>query len=183
MLKRILDLFANARLAGIAERLTVLPVETDLGRDQDALAPPTLGQRLAHDLLRAAETIDRRRIDQRDAAIDSLMNGADGLRFIGSAPHPSADRPCAERDARNFERGGEIFNLGVVRLDLRGHDFVFFFGVAASQDAMRAASQNRWAEREFACPWQRRRRCRAPARLAEHPAHRRRLAVHGCRRS
>jgi hypothetical protein len=76
---------------------------TDLGREE-ALAPPTLGQRLAYDLLRAAEAVGRRRLDQGDAAIDSRTNGADRLCFIGSAPHSSPDRPCAERDARRLER-------------------------------------------------------------------------------
>ena len=43
---RILDLLVNARLAGVAERLPILPVKTDLGRDQDAIAASAFGQRL-----------------------------------------------------------------------------------------------------------------------------------------
>src|ERR1700682_2889898 len=66
--QRILDLLANAGLAGIAERPAVLPVETDLGCYQDAFAPRTLGQRLAHDLLRAGEATSRRRTEHWDSA-------------------------------------------------------------------------------------------------------------------
>jgi hypothetical protein len=50
-LEGILDLLMNARPARATERLAVLPVETDLGGDQGAFAPPAFGQRLADDLL------------------------------------------------------------------------------------------------------------------------------------
>jgi hypothetical protein len=94
----------NARLAGVAEWLSVLPVKTDLGRDQDAIATSAFGQCLANDLLGAAEALGWRGIDQGDAMIEGLMNGADRLRLVRSAPHPSAHRPGAERDARRLER-------------------------------------------------------------------------------
>src|SRR5271163_662915 len=112
--QRIVNFFMNASLAGVAERLSVLPVKADLGGDDDVLTPSALGQRLAHDLLRAAEAIGWRGIDQSDATIDRLVDDADRRRFVSSAPHPSADRPCAEADARNLEGRGEMFDLGAV---------------------------------------------------------------------
>src|SRR5829696_1577796 len=115
----------NARLAGIAEGLAIFPVKADLGRDRDALATPALGQRLSDDLLRAAEAIDRRRIDQRDATIDSRTNGTDRLRFIGTAPHPSTDRPGAERDARWLQRcTGNVDAFHAKRFVLTVHIFL-----------------------------------------------------------
>src|ERR1700722_7238953 len=100
----------KARLAGAAERLAFLPIKTDLGRDQDAIATPAFGQRLADDLLGAAEAIGWRSIDQRNAAIEGLMNGANRVRFIRPPPHPSADSPGAERDARGLERYARNFD-------------------------------------------------------------------------
>ena len=121
-LEKIVNFFVNASLAGVAERLAVFPVKADLGGDDHVLTPSALGQRLAHDLLRAAEAIGWRGIDQRDATIDRLADDGDRRRFISSAPHPSADRPCAEADAGHLEGSGEIFDLGAVVLDLRGRN-------------------------------------------------------------
>ena len=112
----------NASLAGVAERLAIPPVKADLGGDDHVLTPSALSQRLAHDLLRAAEAVGRRGIDQRDATIDRLVDDADRRRFVRSAPHPSADRPRAEADAGHLEGRDEMFDLGAVVLDLRDRD-------------------------------------------------------------
>src|SRR5258706_11832139 len=86
------------RSAGIAERLAVAPIECHLGRDQH-LRAAAAGQCLADDLLGAAEAIDRRGIDQGYAAIQRLMDGADGCGLIGAAPHPAAHGPGSKCDA------------------------------------------------------------------------------------
>ena len=88
----------NARLAGVAERLSILPVKTDLGRDQDAIATSAFGQRLANDLLGAAEAVGWRGIDQGDAMIEGLMNGAiDSASSVPPHIHPPIARCRARR--------------------------------------------------------------------------------------
>ncbi len=107
----------DPRLAGIAKWLTVLPVEPDLGGDVDALAPVAVRQRLADDFLGTAESVDGRGIDQIDAAIERGVDGADGVALVAAAPHPAADRPGAECDARSANgRSGNIdeFHVRVV---------------------------------------------------------------------
>src|SRR6266853_2302789 len=114
---RVLLALRNGR-PSFQSRPTLVAIRTRLRCPPSASALP-------HDLLRAAEAIDRRRIDERDAAIDSLMNGTDRLCFIGSAPHPSADRPCAERNGRHLERrAGNVDKLHVDFgcFGLKGHD-------------------------------------------------------------
>jgi hypothetical protein len=97
--ERVVDLLHDASAAGIAEWLLVLPIKPDLGGEHHAGAPASFHQRLADNLFRAAETIDRGRIDQRDAAVERGMNGANRLGLVASAPHPTADRPGAKPDA------------------------------------------------------------------------------------
>ncbi len=46
----VLDLAVDALAAGVAEDFSILPVEPELGRDQDALAQPAL-ESLADDFL------------------------------------------------------------------------------------------------------------------------------------
>jgi hypothetical protein len=101
--QRILDLLDDPCPAPVAERLMVLPVEADFGRDHGALATATLRERLADNRLRPAEPVDRSGIDKIDSMIKRGMDGRDGVSLIGSAPHPSSDCPGAERDARNFQ--------------------------------------------------------------------------------
>ena len=63
----------------------------------------TFAEGLADDFLGTAEPVDRRGIDEIDAAVEGRSDGCNRFRFVGPAPHPSADRPSAERNARHFE--------------------------------------------------------------------------------
>jgi len=56
--QRILGLLVYPYPARITERLTLAPIETDLGRYQD-FVPPDLCERLADDFFRTTETVDR----------------------------------------------------------------------------------------------------------------------------
>src|SRR6516165_12724664 len=56
----------------------------------------TLGDGLADDLFRTAESIDRGGIDEIDAALDRCSDRGNGFRFLGSTPHPAADGPGAQ---------------------------------------------------------------------------------------
>src|SRR5262245_29850570 len=103
--KRILDLAHDSRAAGIADYFPVLPFESDLGGDEHARTQAVFGEGLADDLLGATEAVGRSRVDDVDAMLDRGADGGDGFRLVGSAPHPAADRPGTERDARYFERG------------------------------------------------------------------------------
>ena len=102
--QRILDLLHDPLPAGVAERLAVAPVEADLGRDHRATAPAVLRERLAQNFFGPAETVDRRRIEQRDAAIERFVNGPDRLLLVGSAPHPAPDCPCSQSDPGDHKR-------------------------------------------------------------------------------
>ncbi len=81
--------------------LLAVPNHAALGRQHDAVA--AAADRPADDLFRAAEAVDRGRVDQGDAAIQRGMDGVDGLALVGAAPHPAADRPGAEGDCRNLD--------------------------------------------------------------------------------
>ena len=100
--QRVLDLPQDPRAAGVASDLAVLPFQADLGGDDHVLAQAALGKRLADDLLGAAEAVDRRRVDEIDAVVERGADGGDRFRLVGAAPHPTADRPGAERDARGL---------------------------------------------------------------------------------
>ena len=112
--QRIVDLLHNAAAAGVAERLAVFPVESDLGSDGDFLAPAALFERLADDLLGMAEAVNRRGVDQRDAAVYRRLDGVDRQGVVAAAPHPAADCPGAKRNARRLQ---------VCAGDLRRFDF------------------------------------------------------------
>ena len=123
--KRVLDLLHDAGAARIAKHFSVLPFEPGLGSDDDARTQLGLGDRFADDLLRAAEAVDRRRVDDIDAVLDRCANCCDRFRLIGSAPHPATNRPRADRDARHFERCARNFgglHLGLYRVGLLSHD-------------------------------------------------------------
>src|SRR4029077_20670287 len=80
-------------------------------------APTTDGQSLADDFFRAPEAVDRRRIDQIDSALERRVDRADGIVLVAAAPHPAADRPSSERNARDSHRGaGNIdeFHVGLI---------------------------------------------------------------------
>ena len=68
-------------------------------------------ERLAYDLLGMAEPIDGRGVDEIDAEVERVMDGGDGVLLFAAAPHPAADGPGAERDARRVK--GKACNLQV----------------------------------------------------------------------
>ena len=102
--QRILGLFHDPCPAGIAKRRAVVPIKADLRGDHDTVPPAGLRQCLAEDFFGAPKAIDGRRVEKSDATIEGFVDRPDRLRLIGSAPHPSPDRPCAEADARYGER-------------------------------------------------------------------------------
>ncbi len=95
----ILNLPDDAVLARVAEWTAALPVETDLGRNQRALAPTTCGECLSDDLLGVAEAVDGRRIDEIDTAIQRRVNRPDRVGLVAAAPHPAANCPGSKRNA------------------------------------------------------------------------------------
>ena len=101
--ERRLDFLEDATRAGVAQRLTSAPVQADLGREDRAIPQATFCQRLADNFFRSAEAIDRRRIDQVDAVVERRANRVYRLALIGSAPHPSANRPGSKTDSRYLD--------------------------------------------------------------------------------
>jgi hypothetical protein len=95
----VLDLLEDPTLAGVAVGIAVLPRQTDFGRDNDMLAAAVLGESRADDLLGATEPVNRRRIDNVDTVVERRPDGGNRLRFVGAAPHPTADGPGADRNA------------------------------------------------------------------------------------
>src|SRR5262245_8056712 len=111
------DLLQDACTAGIAEHPPTLPFESDLGRDQHARTQVTFSDGLADDLFRAPEPVGRSGVDDVDAVLDRRADRANRFDFVGSAPHPAADRPGADGDTRYIERGPG--NAGVLHADFR----------------------------------------------------------------
>jgi hypothetical protein len=97
--KRILDFFDNACPARVAERLAILSVKSGLCGD-DRLPTAAAGKGFSDDLLRATESIDGRGVDEIDSALERFLDRLDGIAFVGPAPHPAADRPRPECNAR-----------------------------------------------------------------------------------
>src|SRR5258705_9542484 len=112
----ILGFLDDPRLARVTKRLSVLPVESDLGGDEHALASTANGQSLADDFFRTPEAIYRRRIDQIDSALERSVDRADSIVLVAAAPHPAADRPCSQRYAGDSHRGArniDEFHVGL----------------------------------------------------------------------
>src|SRR5262245_41589012 len=97
--QRIVNLAHDAFAAGIAEGLSVPPIDAGLGGDDHARARANAGNRSSNDLLRTAEPVGRRRVDDVDAAVQSGPYRRDRLSFVGAAPHPTPDCPGPERHA------------------------------------------------------------------------------------
>src|SRR5258708_8333539 len=121
----ILDLPQDAGTAGIARYLSTVPLKSGLGGNKHVRAQPAFGDRPANNLLGAAESIGRRRVDNVDAMLECGPDGGDRFGFVGSTPHPSADGPGADRDRRYLERCAG--NLGKLHFRfesfcLIGHD-------------------------------------------------------------
>src|SRR5207244_12847640 len=77
-----------------------LPLYPILGDQNYSLSPPPARHLIADDLFGPALAVGGRRVDQRDPAVEGRADRVDRARLVGSAPHPAADRPGTEPDAR-----------------------------------------------------------------------------------
>jgi hypothetical protein len=98
--KRIFELLAEPRRCRVAQDLAASPVEPDLGGNDRVRSPSSL-KRLADQFLGTAEAIDRRGVDEIDAAVERGVNRLDRVAFLRAAPQPSADGPGAKSGARH----------------------------------------------------------------------------------
>ena len=76
----------------------------ELGGQHDSVA--TVGEELAEHLLRHAEVVDVRSIDERDAGIERHVEHLPALIAVGVAPRPEHHRSQSERadfDARRTQ--------------------------------------------------------------------------------
>src|SRR5271156_6990778 len=85
--ERILDLLTDAGGRGISRDRSVVPFESNFGRDENLLAISPLCNCLPDDFFGNAETVHRRRINQVDALIEGGVNRANRFSFVGAAPH------------------------------------------------------------------------------------------------
>jgi len=94
---------ADPLAAGVAEHLPVAPVQAGFRGDDRARAQSGRRQRPTDDFLGAAESVDRRRIDDGDALIQAArIVSIDS--FSSLPPHnPAAYGPGADADPRDFE--------------------------------------------------------------------------------
>jgi hypothetical protein len=102
-------------------------LKSGLGGNQHVGAQSAFGDRPANDFFGAAKSIDRGRIDKVDAVLKGGPDGGDGFGFVGSTPHPPADRPSTDRDRRDPERrAGNVRQLHsrFESFCLVGHDAV-----------------------------------------------------------
>ncbi len=97
--QRVLDLPADACGGGVAVDARVAPLQRRLGGDHRLVAQALQG--LADDLFGMAEAIDRRGVDQVDPGFHRTPDGFHRRRVVSAAPHPAADGPGAEADARD----------------------------------------------------------------------------------
>ena len=97
-------------------------------------AQPAFGDRPANDLLGAAESIDRGRVDKVDAMLERGLDGSDRFSFVGSTPHPPADGPSPNSNGRHLERrAGNVgtFHVHFESLCLTSHDPVLSLSACA----------------------------------------------------
>src|SRR5262249_40677627 len=106
----------------------------------------TLGEGLADDFFRTAESIGRSGIDEIDAVLGRRSDRSDGFRFLGSTPHPAADGPGAQGNTRHFERCAN--DGGPLHLDFAGFGFTSHGLTPSSQ---RAASAFFTCSRALSC--------------------------------
>src|SRR5262249_55053613 len=81
----------------------------------------TLGEGLADEFFRTAESRGGGGIDEFEAVLDRRSDSSDGFRFLGSTPHPAADGPGAQGNTRHFERCAD--DGGPLHLDFAGFGF------------------------------------------------------------
>jgi hypothetical protein len=88
-----------------AGRLGQIPSHAAFGGEHDPVAPPGKpGDRFADDGFGVAHAVHRRGVDEVDAGVERGVNRFDGSFVFLSAPHPPADRPRPQGDAR----GGDV---------------------------------------------------------------------------
>src|SRR6056297_464182 len=105
-LQRVFDLaFDTVRRAVPVDTAVVVPFQADLGRYMYLIAAVMLGERLADNFFGRPEAVDRRGIDQRHALVDCRMDRVYRSTLFGAAPHPAADGPGTQRNARDLEIG------------------------------------------------------------------------------
>ena len=127
----VLDLAQDTGAAGIAEYLSALPFQSGLGCNKNLRAQSAFGDRLADDLLRTAESVDRGRVDNVDTMLECGADRSNGLSFVGSAPHPTADGPSSDSNRRHLQRrAGNVGKLHVhlESFCLTSHDPIPCFG-------------------------------------------------------
>jgi hypothetical protein len=103
-LERSFDRRPNVRRAAVEHSgaATRVRVQTELGRQDDLLAPAT--DRSAHQLLIVEGAVDLGRVEMRDAQVERAVNGADRLGLAaGSDVVVAGHRHRAESDPGNVE--------------------------------------------------------------------------------
>src|SRR6266849_3346598 len=99
--ERLADLLHDSSAARVPDHVgAAAPLEANLGGQDDAIAAPPALNGPADDLLGATLAISGRRVDERDPAVERRADGLDRALLVGTTPHPAADRPGAEPDAR-----------------------------------------------------------------------------------
>src|SRR6266404_5702536 len=93
------DFAHDPRTAGVAEHLSVPPLEPDLACEMDTRAQIALRDGPSDDFLRMTEAVGGRGIDEVDPIVDCRANRGDRPGIVGAAPHPATNRPCSERNA------------------------------------------------------------------------------------
>ncbi len=101
--QRVLEFLAQPARAAVAAWASGAPLQPGLGGDERLAAQAVAVERLADDAFGNTEPIDRRRVDEVDAQVQGGADGSDGLDLVGAAPHPAADGPGAEPDARTLQ--------------------------------------------------------------------------------
>src|SRR5215831_1896075 len=123
------------------EHSSARPLKSGLGRDEHARAEMTLGEGLADDFFRTAESIGRSGIDEIDAVLDRRSDRGNGFRLLGSTPHPTADGPGAQGDTRHFKRCAD--DGRTLRLDFAGFGFTSHGLAPSSPQAARERALSR----------------------------------------
>src|ERR1700730_2448762 len=90
----------------------VLPLQPHLRRNEDVGPPSDLGDRLADDLFRPTEAVDRSRVDRGDAVLERRMDCGDRLALVGAAPPPIAQVPRAILDTTSGVPSIVILSIG-----------------------------------------------------------------------
>src|SRR5260221_13167737 len=123
----VLDFLHDARPTAIARNFIAVPLKSCLRGNNHVRAQLAVSDGLADDLFGSSKSVAWSRIDDVDAMLDRATDRCDGFRFVGSTPHPPANGPGADRNARHFEiRAGDVakFHIGFEKFSLSCHDLV-----------------------------------------------------------